>query len=324
MNLFLSTRSLTAAREDHLTEFFAAALEVSEPMRSGYYDLAIRPYAAAQGWRRCHIVDISTQCLFAGTTCCPDMVLTLSNGKRIACEHKIESPETMGPQLEESGQLGRYLRLPIDGLVYVRASWKPPELAVLRHPRYIRPRIGEHFLWRDFYPLLTAAKDPLARWLREGFERLGYTPHSQVGDLATEAERRNFAKLWAKTRSHAHGLGWHVGAGSIVQLYLKRNRRSLASEVFIQPVANRFQIRVTPHRSERDRCCIALRSAAESCSWPVQFEENTVARTGGKTNVCDLYVSAVDLLGRRHLAPHRIEDRLFRFVSGFLDVLQTS
>ena len=40
MNLFLSTRKLTNSGEDHLTEFFAAALQMSEALRDAYSGIA--------------------------------------------------------------------------------------------------------------------------------------------------------------------------------------------------------------------------------------------------------------------------------------------
>ena len=54
------------------------------------------------------------------------MLLQLSNGQRIICEHKLEALETVGPVEDERGQLERYLDLPVEGVVYVRSSWKPP------------------------------------------------------------------------------------------------------------------------------------------------------------------------------------------------------
>jgi hypothetical protein len=41
MNLFISTRSLTPKKEDHLTEFFAAALQLDEALRSKYCDAVL-------------------------------------------------------------------------------------------------------------------------------------------------------------------------------------------------------------------------------------------------------------------------------------------
>ena len=242
MNLFWSTRGLTAAREDHLTEFFAAALDVSSSFRESYSYLVLAIYAKTKGWGCPHIDRVRTQVSFDGTTCCPDMILQLSNGKTIACEHKLDAIETLGPERDQKAQLERYLDLPIEGLVYVRTSWKPPSPKVVAHPKYIHPAEREHFLWRDFYPTLRQGQHAVIDWIREGFERLGFTPpHPSVGEMSgpddemNRRNRQNFAKLWGRTRSSAHGLGWKVTSGSIVELYLTNNRSSLASWVFISP-----------------------------------------------------------------------------------------
>lgn len=213
MNLFLSTRSLTSASEDHLTEFFAAALELSEALRDAYFEVAIKDFAIKNNWGSCSITGVRTQKFFEGSTCCLDMVLTLTNKtdtKVIVCEHKLEAPETLGPEIDERGQLSRYLDLKeIDGPIYVRTSVLAPEANVLSHPKYIQPAKRAHFLWRDFYSLFENAPDLFMRWMKEGFEHLGFTPpHPLVGDLNTEADRRNFAKFRRGTCDSARRLGW--------------------------------------------------------------------------------------------------------------------
>lgn len=242
MNLFWSTRALTSAREDHLSEFFAAALDVSLSFRESYFNLVLAIYAKTKDWGCVQIEGVQTQVSFEGTTCCPDMILRLSNGKTIACEHKLDAIETLGPELNQKAQLERYLDLPIEGLVYVRTSWKPPSAKVVTHPKYIHPAQREHFLWRDFYPILRQGQHVVIDWLREAFERLGFTPpHPSIGEMSgpddemNRRNRQNFAKLWGRTRSRAHSLGWKVTSGSIVELYLTNNHSSLASWVFISP-----------------------------------------------------------------------------------------
>lgn len=324
MNLFLATRSLTDAKEDHLTEFVAAALELSPPTRAAFYDLVLARFAEAKGWGRCTITSIETQPCYDDASCRPDMLLTLDNGKLIACEHKLEAAETVGPASDERAQLERYLDLPVDGLVYIRSSWKPPERHILAHPKYVRPERGEHFLWRDFYPLFEFAEDRFLLWLKEGFERLGFTPpHPQVGKLGSESERRNFAKLWSKTRSVAHGLGWESSAGSIVQLYLEGNRDATAAWVFVQPVDGGFQLRVTPRKSKREAAFAALAAACKGCGYPLDHGVKFVPRKAGKVAVYDIVASASHVLGRGGQPPAETEDRLCQFVSHFLRAVQS-
>jgi len=322
MNLFLGTRVLTDAREDHLTEFFAAALEMSDRTRRAYFGLVVAQFAEARGWGRCEISTVETQPCYDDASCRPDMLLTLSNGKKIGCEHKLNAVETPGPGDDERGQLERYLDLPIDGLVYVRASWSPPQHHILDHPKYIRPVDREHFLWRDFYPLFESATDPFLRWLKEGFERLGFTPpHPQV-DIETEAGKRNFAKLWGKTRSSAHRLGWYSSAGSIFELYLEYNEDSTASCVFIQPVSGAFRFRVTPKQGQQEVCFASLVRACDGYPHPLEHSVKLVRRKEGKVAVYDVIAPASTVLGHGTRPTAETEDRLREFVEHLLRAIQ--
>jgi len=327
MNLFWSTRKLTASREDHLTEFLAAALDVSKTFRHAYANLILGGWENASTFP--HIDDIATQVSFAGTTCCPDMILTLSDGRTIACEHKLDALETMGPEKDPRSQLIRYLDLPVDGVVYVRTSWKPPVLEVLYHPKYIHPKGREHFLWRDFYAILSCDSHAVLKWLREGFERLGFTPpHPSVGDMSgpdddTRENRKNFAKLWQRTRSIAHTLGWKVSTGSIVELYLTDNTSSLASWIFISPAKfDRFLFRVTPLpgklKSVRDR----LSDACEASLIRTDIAHHEVERKEGKEEVIDITTSLREILGTEKVSPEEIEARLSNFVEPLLRSMQ--
>jgi hypothetical protein len=75
-NLFLNARKLTERKEDLLTEFFAAALHVSATVRRRYYKLVLDDYCRGRGWANCEIRTVDTQCVFRGTSCQPDMVLS--------------------------------------------------------------------------------------------------------------------------------------------------------------------------------------------------------------------------------------------------------
>lgn len=332
MNLFWSTRALTAAREDHLTEFFAAALDISKPFREAYANYILTVHSQSNTSDTPEIVNIKTQASFPGTTCCPDMILTLSNGKTIACEHKLEANETMGPEQDQRTQLKRYLDLPIDGLLYVRTSYKPPVPEVVNHPKYIRPHDRAHFLWRDFYPLLSSSceKHILIDWLRVGFERLGFTPpHPSIGDMSgpddalNKENRKNFAKLWQRTRSAAHTLGWKVSAGSIVELYLAGNSASLASEIFISPAKfERVLFRITPHDDKHPVLRDRLQQVTERMSPKTELVQHAISRKKGKVRVIDITTSLREILGAEPLSAEEIETKLFNFVEPLLLTLQ--
>lgn len=330
MNLFWSTRSLTAAREDHLTEFFAAALDVSESFRRAYADLVFKDGANTGTSTSPHIQNFTTQVNFAGTTCCPDMIITLSDGRTIACEHKLDALETMGPEKDSRFQLVRYLDLPVDGLIYVRTTWKPPASEVLNHPKYIHPRGREHFLWRDFYPILTSDNHVILDWLREGFERLGFTPpHPSIGDLSGPDEdlsrenRENFAKLWQRTRSIAHNLGWKVDTGSIVELYLSANTTSLASSIFISPAkCDRFLFRVTPLTDKLRSVTNRLREVCNASCLRTDITQHQVKRKEGEIEVIDIITSLREILGKEQISSEVIEERLSNFVEPLLHAVK--
>lgn len=324
MNLFWSTRSLTSAKEDHLTEFFAAALEECDIFRAEYEKIILRNSC----FNNTHITEIATQVHFPGTFCCPDMVLTLSNGKVIACEHKLDALETIGPEHDSRKQLLRYLDLPVDGLIYVRSSWKPPVIEVLNHSKYIKPMDREHFLWHDFYSLLAIDNNMILKWLKDGFDKLGFTPaHPLIGELSGQnkddniSNRKNFAKLWLKTRSYARSLGWTVNTGSIVELYLKENPSSLASWIFISPAKySRFLFRVTPKKNNLNEIIKRLHNTKINIDLDIQ--EREIKRKNGLEQVVDITSTLNDIIGKNTHDIHLIENNLLALVGPLLQSLQ--
>jgi hypothetical protein len=327
MNLFLATRRLARGREeDHLTEFFAAALEIDEPFRDAYTALIIAPFAEANHWAPPRIRFVETQKNFDGHGSCPDMTLTLEDGHIIACEHKLEAMETLAPLVDELPdpvpQLQRYLAsLPIDGLAFVRSSLKPPDAWVLDHRKYLRPRNRQHYLWRDFFPLLEASEHPCSRWLREGFVSLGFTPaHPLVGDLMQPAVAANFAKLWSSTRADAHELGWHVGAGAVVELYLDREKATSASRVWICPRNEQLLVRATPASDAYVPEILSRFGAiAAGLTIGVSVESHIVRRIAGKTMVVDAWAPLRLVLGEcssGEQAETRLHDFVIPFVAG--------
>jgi hypothetical protein len=337
-NLFSSTRRLAkGAEEDHLTAFFAAALDIDERFREAYESIVIAPFAEKRGWANARIRQVETQeqFEFKGQKSRPDMTLRLTDGHIIICEHKLEASQTLAPvslendefapvageQLEQGkAQLQRYLELPVDGLVFIRASMKPIEQDVLEHTRYVRPSFRQHFLWRDFYlPLVNHSSHPYGWCLREGFEDLGFTPpHPFVGDLAQPENRQNFAKLWDRTRSRAQGLGWHVGAGAVVELYLNRPEADMVSQIWLCPRNEQLLIRATPASESRlleiER---RLQLAATGFALEVNVKRRTLKRTKGSATVVDVWAPLGQVLSDSDTA-EQTETRLFEFVEPFL------
>ena len=258
------------------------------------------------------------------------MLLTLSDGRKIVCEHKLTASETPGPEQDDRPQLQRYLDLHIDGLVYIRSSWKAPDATVINHPKYVRPPVRPHFLWRDFYPILATDSHDETKWLREEFERLDFTPpHPAIGDMSSpdrEEKRRNsenFAKLWDRTLTAAHRLGWEADPGSINELYLYPiNDSSLAIEVFISPddAKNHFLFRATPREGELDGIFARINAAAAAC---LERPKVLLTKKGTTKNVprIDVRTTLHTIIGVAR-STEEIESKLLGYVEPLLRCLQ--
>lgn len=327
MNLFWETRHLTQAREDHLTCFIAAALECDPLFRSAYERSILEPLTVSG--RAPSIASVSIQVAFADHRSQPDMVLNLSDGRRLICEHKIDATETV--QLTEDGvtslQLERYLALPgVDAVAYFRSSLKPPADAVLDHPKYLRPAAAPHFLWRDLYRPLVAGDQPISVWLRDGFERLGFTPPlPHIGRLWPDSEeavkdnQRNFGKLWHSTRNHVSGF-WKIETGSRCELYLTPKAQGLVNLASVSPLiqdGSLLRFRVLTELEAIDEVRRRLESVIPAL--PVQ-PDLVVGRRPNGTPSIDLLASLRLVLGHEADAGLQ-ESRLFAQVVPLLDVL---
>jgi hypothetical protein len=274
MNLFLQTRALTQAREDHLTCFIAAALETDAVFRTGYEELVLSSLALDGSVPT--IVGVRTQTSFAAQRSVPDMLLTLADGRRVICEHKLDAAET--EQEQDDGQMSlqleRYLRIPdIDGLAYFRSGLKAPADDVLTNPLYLRPASAKHFLWRDLYPALSRSDSQLSSWLRDGFEHLGFTPVvPHIGALVTEDkedEHRaqvNFGKLWMPLRERLSS-EWNSETGTSSALYLVPKRPLPVEYIFLFPLAQQgslLRIRVRMHLEHDEQSLAEVRRRLEA------------------------------------------------------------
>jgi hypothetical protein len=243
MNLFWETRRLTQAREDHLTCFLAAAIETDAAFRRAYEHRVLSSLSV--DGKLPQIEAMETQAEFRAEFCRPDLLLRLTDGRTVVCEHKLEAAET--PLVLADGevklQLERYLALPVDAVAYFRPALVSLSGDILAHPKYVRPAAAAHFLWRDLYEPLVCGEQTVCQWLRDGFDRLGFTPPvPHIGELwpddseAVRQNQENFAKLWHSTRSHA-GKNWKVNTGRRCELYLLPRDVGLASQVYISPLA---------------------------------------------------------------------------------------
>ncbi len=297
-NPFLSTRSLCGeCEEDHLTEFWAAALDSCPAFREAYCRFLLAGHADRRGWGELRIASVATQVNFGGNV--PDLVLGLvgTGGLeiRVAVEHKIFARESRSGRSQENdeekvlGQLSRYLSVPeIDGVAFVRLWPQALDPRVLHHEKYIRPGAGMHFLWWHFYPLLEACADecPAVRWLKEGFEQDGLTPPLErvpllrvPGDDERErANRGEFAKLMELAAVRAAEAGWRPNFDQHgAELYLRRHPSSWAQRVLFSGIgqpqgrARRqpgLRVWVTPRQGEEQGAIERLRPAVASGLFP--------------------------------------------------------
>jgi hypothetical protein len=329
-NLFLSTRQLTQAKEDHLTEFVCACLRTDEFVLREYIRILTEGRKDLAHLQHTQFKAISTQNEYAGTTCRPDVLFQFQDGFQLLCEHKIDSDETMGEESSNAvGQIERYLKLPIDAVAYIRSSWKPPKPSVISNDKYLKPKTGSHFLWADFYPAFKAGKSLIARWLTEAFEKFGYTPASpEIGDLfdpneaTAKSNRHNLAKLLKPVRDRIADLGWHVGAGSICQLYLD-SKNFPVRQILINPYSNagrNLQIRLTPKHPDKFE---AIHEAVEHLTTRILKGalvcRNRVKRTNGLQDVIDVQIGFAHLLEtfdeKKDLA-----QKLFDFITPIIEI----
>jgi len=326
VNPLRGTRRLTQLREDHLTECFAGWLDIDHAGREAYCDLVLGPYAAASGWTAPRISDIDTQRSFSIGR--PDLTLTLADGHVLAIEHKVDAIETLGIPSEDGeplGQLRRYLDDPaIAAVAFVRSTLRPPGDDVLGSPKYIHPADRHHFLWRDFYPLLESSSNRYAAWLREAFDADGYTPpHAFVGELTARDARVNFAKYWLPVRAVAHDLGWDVGTGSLVELYLSPRTAHLPASIWINPTDSVLVFRATPtNPAQTERIANLLDNATAALGFPDTTDIRTVPRAVGKVAVVDVCVPTRRVLGNSDSGP-AVESELLAFFEPLLRTLAT-
>jgi hypothetical protein len=343
MNLFLNTRGLTERKEDHLTEFVAACLLSDPGFASAFLTRLLWSRVRAGEWKAPSIRELKTQYTCTdgqGQTCRPDLVLWVkceAGEKVLACEHKIDAPEGQDPEDSESStQLRQYLSVSeFDALVYIRADWANVAKDVRRHPKYLASATDAHFLWRDLYPALLNQAGHLTRWLREGFERLGFTPPPPgLPEVSFREEHREnretFAKFWAATRNMVRALGWrHIGAASQSDVVLRDNPGATAERVWISPLpcnGARLRVRITcrppvPAAAMKEHMLEAL--AGSRWGHDVDCEVRTALRSAGHVDVLDVEVALRRLLDDTAGATE-IELRLKEYLETILTPLVTA
>ncbi|MDF2153564.1 hypothetical protein [Vibrio sp. CAU 1672] len=318
MSLFRNTQKLTQAREDHLTEFFAACLNSSDQFSNAFVQLVFGQECTKQ------LVSVETQSIYPN--CRPDMKLVFDDKTILLCENKLDAMETVGNEhTDYLQQLERYLKLDVDGVMYIRTSLKPPSPSVLNHPRYLKPEDKSHFLWRDFYDLLVGDSNPLVQELKSGFEYMGFVPpNPTIGDLSRQApreQRENFSKFWGTTEVRAQQGGWKIGVGDIVERYFEHENANLASTVYVNPIKpERFLVRLTANPNRQEDIYQAVKRLDFGSE--VSICKRTVDRTHGKDPVVDIEAPMSTILPSTLTTVESIEKQLHDFVIPLLRIAQ--
>ena len=244
-NLFRDTQKLTNKKEDHLTCFIAALLELDGSFREKYEALVL--VRLSNLGKIPHIKEVHTQVGFADQGSRPDMILILDDNRRVVCEHKIDAPETEQTTIdgESVGQIKSYLKLPnISGVAYFRPLLTTISDKIRTNKLYLCPPNAAHFLWRDLYEPLALSDKMLTRWVRDSFERMGFTPPvPEIGELwpdendkVIKNNQENFGKLWEPTHNHLSSR-YKVDRGRRCELYIYPLTSGIINRVYVSPLA---------------------------------------------------------------------------------------
>lgn len=329
MNLFWESRHLTRQHEDHLTCFLAAALEVDADFRDAYGRYVFASLSAGGTIPR--IIRVENQPNLPETKWRPDMLLGLSDGRVIICEHKLDAPETdfVADDGKVKKQIERYLSLNVQGVAYFRTFFADSAAQFMSNDRYLHPESAPHFLWRDLYNPLSQGRHDLTRWLFDGFERLGFTPPvPHVGELwpddSEEVQRnqRNFGKLWDRTSNRARE-HWRVSTGRRCELVLLPRPRSssIVNRVYISPIAQRGTLLRFRAETETIETRKVVYDKLQTIAGHLAVEPDLIyGKLQNGRHFVDLLTS-LHTLFYEAVTPHTQEDRLFRQVVPALEAI---
>ena len=303
-------------KEDHLTEFLAVALTADPDFARAYVSVLLDGDGA-------EIADVDTQVgEFDGNR--PDLKITLTDGRTLVCEHKLWATETVNEN--EDGeivkQVRRYLDLPSDGVAYIRAEMKDMEPEVLNHRRYLRPpSSAQHFRWMHFREALDAGDHLITNWLKEVFDRMGFTPPVPlIGELVGDsneviANKKNFGKFWDPMFSDFAAMGWKTSQANYCGIDLHSNDRAACDRVQMSPLAaggHVFRVRLTP-RCLDDVPDLLRRAKSAALDPAARVLTSKPKRVRERAEVVDVDVSLTNLFGR-HESTDAISEALRDFI----------
>ena len=185
-------------------------------------------------------------------------------------------------------------------------------------------------LLRPAVPPLQPLPPPLLRPNRH--EPPGLDRPGRIGRLTLRPrdgdERRameEFAELWEPVRKVARELGWRPNAGSIIELYLERNERSVASQVFVSPYRpERFLFRVTPRPGHEPAVREALALATARLPVPTKLLSSTLQRAAGPVQSVDVVTTWQAVVGTDSPSDATVSNRLRTFVEPLVRAIPMS
>ena len=233
-DFFIRLMKVTAESEDVFTECLAETLRSDPEFKRGFLEKLCGPVVGKSVLSQ-EAIDVKTQVGFDGAV--PDMIFCIAGKVSIGVENKLQSPE--GREGYGRTQLKKYLKLvdagELSGLAFITGYPANVLPQVVSHKGYLCPLEGgekqrEHFMWRDFYPLIekraSKSRTGLAKALKRLFEYLGFEPPSpNIGDLndpdieKAKRNKQNFAPFWDLTCQELKSRGWDVGPVDISGLW---------------------------------------------------------------------------------------------------------
>lgn len=303
-DLFLKLMKLTNQKEDFFTECLVATLKEDITFKKNFLtsicgdnvdEIKISNF----------FINIETQVSFPKLHSCIDMVFYVGDNLSIGIENKLWSPEGRG-------QLIKYLSLPLSHIAFITGYEATIENTVDEHSNYLKPKNGrKHFIWSDFYEIVevsnkTSSSTVLNKALLNLFADLGFDPPKpEIGDLLdTNTElaiqnRKNFAKLWLKTREELKKKNCKLQAGSIAELYVTCLSNNCIETMWLDPIWQRGNLRVRLTLKENINLT-TITNKLISSSFPfykmIQVYQQNIRRAKKSVIVIDVLISLKKLL----------------------------
>lgn len=205
----VAKREDAAVKENFFSECFAGALNADPNLARAVAKALNRGRDLIGGTsisRSIVRAEPQFSCKSGGLQCFVDIRLHIGDRVRIGMEVKLDAPEGSLPSGDR--QLRKYLNIrSLTHVACVTGYNTTVDPQVLRSARYLRPSGRQHFLWSDFYGLITQAAarrgtPHLHKELLQLFHSRRLEPmHPDLPDLSTEEGREKFRPLWRATES---------------------------------------------------------------------------------------------------------------------------